>query len=74
MAACGGQFANAAANYLAELHALAPGALRIVDKMPGNLGWYIAEHDRLMAHWRAVLPNPILPIRLADWPADFDGT
>jgi tetratricopeptide (TPR) repeat protein len=111
----------AAARYLAELHALAPGALRIVDKMPGNyrllgliallfpgariihcqrdprdiglsiftfrffgyhpyahdlgdLGWYIAEHDRLMAHWRAALPNPILPIRLADWPADFDGT
>lgn len=26
----------AAAEYLAELHALAPGALRIVDKMPGN--------------------------------------
>jgi hypothetical protein len=111
----------AAEKYLTELHALAPGAQRIVDKMPGNyhllgliallfpaariihcqrdprdiglsiftfrffgyhpyahdlgdLGWYIAEHDRLMAHWRDALPNPILPIHLGDWPADFDGT
>jgi hypothetical protein len=111
----------AAQKYLAELHALAPGAARIVDKMPGNfhllgfialllpgariihcqrdprdiglsiftfrffgyhpyahdlgdLGWYIAEHDRLMAHWREALPNPIMPIRLSDWVADFDGT
>ena len=111
----------AAAKYLAEMHALAPAASRVVDKMPGNyhllglvallfpgariihcqrdprdiglsiftfrffghhpyahdlgdLGWYIAEHDRLMAHWRAALPNPILPIHLGDWPRDFDGT
>lgn len=110
-----------AAQYLAELHALAPGALRIVDKMPGNyrllglvasllpgariihcqrdprdiglsiftfrffgyhpyahdlgdLGWYIAEHYRLMAHWRDAVPNPILPIALCDWVRDFDGT
>ena len=115
------QLDAAAAKYLAELHALAPGALRVVDKMPGNyhllgviallfpgariihcqrdprdiglsiftfrffghhpyahdlgdLGWYIAEHDRLMAHWRQALPNPILPIHLGDWPRDFDGT
>jgi tetratricopeptide (TPR) repeat protein len=110
-----------AAAYLAELHALAPGKARIIDKMPGNfnylglvalmlpgariiycardprdiglsiftfrfygyhpyahdladLGWYIAQHDRLMAHWRAVLPNPLLTLRLEDWVADFTGT
>jgi hypothetical protein len=91
---------DAAQTYLAELHRIAPGAARVVDKMPGNsnflglvalmlpgariihctrdprdiglsiftyrfygyhpyahdladLGWYIAEHARLMAHWRA---------------------
>ncbi|MBV9828013.1 MAG: sulfotransferase [Alphaproteobacteria bacterium] len=107
--------------YLAELHALAPAAERVVDKMPGNflflglasllfpaariihcvrdprdvglsiftfrfygyhpyahdlrdLGWYIAEHDRLMAHWREAVPNPILILRLADWVEDFTGT
>jgi tetratricopeptide (TPR) repeat protein len=112
---------EAAAAYLAELHALAPEAKRVVDKMPGNfsylglaalmlpgariihcvrdprdiglsiftfrfygyhpyahhlgdLGWYIAQHDRLMAHWREVLPNPILTLRLGDWVADFPGT
>jgi hypothetical protein len=111
----------AAAPYLAELHALAPGARRIVDKMPGNfrhlglaalmlpaariihcvrdprdiglsiftfrfygmhayahdlsdLGWYIGQHERLMAHWREVLPSPILTVRLRDWMEDFDGT
>jgi tetratricopeptide (TPR) repeat protein len=40
----------------------------------GDLGWYIAEHDRLMAHWRAALPNPILTLALKDWVEDFDGT
>ena len=111
----------AAGTYLAGLHALAPTASRIVDKMPGNyrllglialllpgariihcrrdprdiglsiftfrffgyhpyahdladLGWTIAEQDRLMAHWRAALPNPILAVELADWVADFDAT
>jgi hypothetical protein len=39
-----------------------------------DLGWYIGQHQRLMAHWKAVLPNPILTIRLADWVDDFDGT
>ena len=29
----------------------------------GDLGWYIAQHDRLMAHWREALPNPILTLR-----------
>jgi tetratricopeptide (TPR) repeat protein len=112
---------RAASSYLAQLHALAPDAKRIVDKMPGNfnylglaglmlpgakiihcvrdprdtglsiftfrfygyhpyahdladLGWYIGEHDRLMAHWKKALPNPILTLRLDDWVQDFQGT
>jgi tetratricopeptide (TPR) repeat protein len=112
---------QAAGVYLGELHALAPGAACIVDKMPGNfmylgltalilpgariihcardprdiglsiftyrfygyhpyahdladLGWYIAEHARLMAHWRAVLPNPMMTVNLTDWIEDFAGT
>jgi hypothetical protein len=112
---------TAAARYLAELHALAPGKARIVDKMPGNyrylglvglmlpgakiihcvrdprdigfsiftfrfhgyhpyahdlgdLGFAIAAQQRLMEHWRAALPNPILTVKLADWVEDFDGT
>lgn len=107
--------------YLAELHALAPDAARIVDKMPSNylhlglvglmlpgakiihcvrdprdiglsiftfrfhgnhgyahdladLGWAIAQQDRLMAHWKAVLPNPVLTLKLSDWIEDFDAT
>jgi hypothetical protein len=39
-----------------------------------DLGWYIAEHERLMAHWRAILPNPMMTVRLEDWVADFAGT
>jgi hypothetical protein len=27
-----------------------------------------------MAHWQAVLPNPVLTVHLADWVRDFDGT
>lgn len=112
---------EAATAYLAELHALAPEAKRIIDKMPGNtlylglaalmfpgakiihcvrdprdiglsiftyrfygthpyahdladLGWTIAQQERLMAHWRAVLPNPILTVKLSDWVEDFDAT
>jgi hypothetical protein len=112
---------EAAARYLSELHALAPGAARIVDKMPGNelylglvglmlpgakiihcvrdprdiglsiwtfrfhgehpyahdlgdLGWTMGERARLMAHWRAALPNPILTVALNDWVTDFAGT
>ena len=38
------------------------------------LGWTIAEQVRLMAHWRASLPNPILTVALADWVHDFDAT
>jgi len=111
----------AAQNYLAALHALAPDAKRVVDKMPGNfnylglvglllpgakiiycardprdiglsiftfrfhgvhgyahdladLGWYIAQHERLMTHWKTALPNQIMTVRLSDWVDDFDGT
>ena len=39
-----------------------------------DLGWTIAERSRLMAHWRAVLPNPILTVALSDWVGDFEGT
>ena len=107
--------------YLAELHALAPEARYITDKMPGNarhlgyittllpgarvihcqrdprdiglsifqlrffgyhpyahdlgdLGWYIGHHARLMAHWRAALPLPLLEVALEDWVIDFAGT
>ena len=112
---------GAAEGYLAELHALAPDARIITDKMPGNarhlgfiatllpgarvihcqrdprdiglsifqlrffgyhpyahdlgdLGWYIGHHARLMAHWRAALPLPLLEVALEDWVHDFDGT
>ena len=38
-----------------------------------DLGWYIGQQRRLMAHWRAVLPLPILTVRhealVADFPA-----
>lgn len=111
----------AAVRYLAELHKLAPGKARIIDKMPGNelhlglvglmlpgtkiihcvrdprdigfsiwtyrfhgehpyahdladLGWTIAQRARLVAHWQAVLPNPILVVALHEWVHDFDGT
>jgi tetratricopeptide (TPR) repeat protein len=112
---------RAADAFLAELHALAPDARLIVDKMPdnarhlgfiatllpgarvihctrdprdiglsifqlrffgfhpyahdlANLGWTIGEHARLMAHWREVLPLPILDVALSDWVEDFAGT
>jgi hypothetical protein len=39
-----------------------------------DLGWYIGQHRRLMAHWRAVLPNPIMTVHLRDWVEDFSGT
>jgi len=112
---------QAAARYLRDLHALAPGAARVVDKMPGNfrylglvatmlpgarvihcvrdprdiglsiftfrfyghhayahdlgdLGWYIGQHDRLMAHWREAMPTPPFTLRLSDWVQDFQGT
>jgi tetratricopeptide (TPR) repeat protein len=40
----------------------------------GDLGWTIAQQERVMQHWRTALPNPILTVALADWVEDFDGT
>lgn len=122
---------HAATAYLAELHALAPSAARIIDRMPGNfpylglvglmlpgariihcvrdprdigqsifthrfpghhpyahdladIGWYIGEQNRIMSHWHAALPNPILSnpilsnpiltVALRNWVEDFDTT
>lgn len=39
-----------------------------------DLGWTIAQHGRLMDHWRAVLPDAILTVKLSDWVEDFDAT
>jgi Flp pilus assembly protein TadD len=39
-----------------------------------DLGWYIGQQKRLMAHWAAALPNPIMTVRLKDWVEDFSGT
>ncbi|MGH7042599.1 MAG: tetratricopeptide repeat-containing sulfotransferase family protein, partial [Acetobacteraceae bacterium] len=107
--------------YLAALHALAPEAIRVVDKMPGNarhlgflarllpgarfihcgrdprdiglsifqlrffgyhpyahdlgdLGFAIAEHARLMAHWRRTLGSRLIDVALTDWIEDFPAT
>ena len=30
-----------------------------------DLGWTIGQQERLMAHWKAVLPNPVLTVKLA---------
>lgn len=40
----------------------------------GDLGWYIGQHQRLMDHWRKVLPNPIMTVKLDNWVHDFKGT
>ena len=48
--------------------------IRLTSHDLADLGWYIGEHDRLMTHWKAELPNPILTVRLADWVEDFEGT
>jgi len=122
IAALGRDALDAAAEaYLAELHALAPGKARIVDKMTGNymhlglvgllfpkatiihcvrdprdiglsiftyrfhgnhgyahdladLGWTIAQQERMMRHWQTVLPNPVMTVKLSDWVRDFNGT
>jgi len=110
-----------ASRYLSAMHALAPRAERIIDKMPGNfrlmgfarllfpaarfihcirdprdigfsifslrffgyhpyahdlrdLGFYIAQHNRLMEHWCSCLPNEVLRIHLHDWIRDLSGT
>jgi Flp pilus assembly protein TadD len=39
-----------------------------------DLGWTIGEHDRIMRHWKAALPNPVLTVRLSDWVEDFEAT
>ena len=39
-----------------------------------DLGWTIAQQQRIMAHWRTVLPNPVLTVKLSDWVEDFNGT
>jgi hypothetical protein len=39
-----------------------------------DLGWMIAQTERLMDHWKRVLPNPILTLALHEWVEDFDAT
>jgi tetratricopeptide (TPR) repeat protein len=39
-----------------------------------DLGWTIGRRAELIAHWRQILPNPILTVALEDWVGDFDGT
>ncbi len=39
-----------------------------------DLGWWMRAQRTLMAHWRMVLPVPILEIGLSDWVRDFKGT
>ena len=117
----GATLTAASAGYLADLHAVAPRAVRVLDKMPDNvfqlgflatllpgarvicctrdlrdvgasifqhrfigyhpyahdladLGWYIAKHQRLLEHWRASLPSPMLMLDHAEWIADFGAT
>ena len=112
---------TAAADYLGTLHALAPEAAVILDKMPDNffhlgfiatllpgarvicctrdlrdvgtsifqqgffghhpyahdladLGWAMAQHERLLRHWRTVLTRPMLMVDHSDWVGDFDAT
>ncbi len=112
---------EAAGAFAAELHALAPAASLVLDKLPdnfallgfiaillpgarviactrdlrdvgasifrrrflghhpyahelGDLGWYMAQHVRLLRHWQATLPLPMLLVDLADWIDDFDAT
>ncbi len=39
-----------------------------------DLGWTIAQHQRLLEHWRSVLSIPMLELDHADWITDFDAT
>ncbi len=39
-----------------------------------DLGWYIGQQRRLMAHWRAVLPIPVMTVRLRDLVENFHPT
>ena len=112
---------DAAAAYLADLHALGPGAAIILDKMPDNffylgfiatmlpgariicctrdlrdvgasifqhrflgyhpyahdladLGWSMAQHERLLVHWNRTLNRQMLIVDHSDWLDDFDAT
>ncbi len=38
-----------------------------------DFGRYFLEHERLMAHWRAVLPTPIHEVRYEDLVSDLEG-
>ena len=38
-----------------------------------NLGLYYSQYERLMDHWRRVLPNPMLEVRYEDLIADQAG-
>jgi hypothetical protein len=55
--------------YTFRFHAPHPYAHDLAD-----LGWTIGQHDKIMAHWRACLPNGVLEVRLSDWVEDFDAT
>jgi Flp pilus assembly protein TadD len=39
-----------------------------------DLGWAIAQQERLMAHWKSAMPSRILTLKLSDWVDDFDAT
>ncbi len=39
-----------------------------------DLGWTMARHQHLLAHWRRVLSIPMLELDHADWIADFEAT
>ncbi len=39
-----------------------------------DIGWLIGEHHRLMEHWRAVRPLPMIEVALSDWVNDFQET
>lgn len=39
-----------------------------------DLGWFIGQKYRLMQHWEATVPNPILILPMSDWISDFDAT
>ena len=40
----------------------------------GDLGFAIAEHERLMAHWQSVLGPRLIEVDLSAWIDDFRGT
>jgi tetratricopeptide (TPR) repeat protein len=39
-----------------------------------DLGWYMAAHQRLLAHWRSCLPSAMLVLDHSDWIMNFDAT